>query len=225
MLDRPSELRVFHSNPNNMQTEQIRQRIDALIELGTTAKQNRGSATATENSRNEDWARRYTQSITCLRDVFGEHHPYYLEFQKHCGNHRFQEHAIGLGILKSARADVDSGYLNGLIGRISAEVYSDIFDMATYLLESHLKDPAAIVTGIALEAHLRGLCKRHGIPLEYVDRAGELQAKKASVLNSELAKAGIYSKLDEKLIIGWQDLRNKAAHGQFSEYTLDQVRS
>jgi hypothetical protein len=47
--------------------------------------------------------------------------------------------------------------------------------------------------------------------------------KKADLLNSELAAAGAYSKLDQKSITSWLDLRNKAAHGKYSEYTKEQV--
>jgi hypothetical protein len=42
-------------------------------------------------------------------------------------------------------------------------------------------------------------------------------------MNSELAAAGTYSKLDQKSITAWLDLRNKAAHGKYVEYTQEQV--
>ncbi len=42
-------------------------------------------------------------------------------------------------------------------------------------------------------------------------------------MNSELASATVYSKLDQKNVTAWLDLRNKAAHGQYSEYSKEQV--
>ncbi len=36
-------------------------------------------------------------------------------------------------------------------------------------------------------------------------------------------KAGAYPGLDQKNVTAWLGLRNKAAHGQYSEYTKDQV--
>ena len=42
-------------------------------------------------------------------------------------------------------------------------------------------------------------------------------------MNSDLAKAGIYGKLDQKSVISWLDLRNKAAHGKYEGYTREQV--
>ncbi|MGA2715977.1 MAG: hypothetical protein ABSG41_22980, partial [Bryobacteraceae bacterium] len=46
---------------------------------------------------------------------------------------------------------------------------------------------------------------------------------KADLLNSELTAASVYSKLDQKSVTAWLDLRNKAAHGQYSEYAKEQV--
>lgn len=42
-------------------------------------------------------------------------------------------------------------------------------------------------------------------------------------MNAELATEGAYNKLDQKSVTAWLDLRNKAAHAQYSEYTLEQV--
>jgi hypothetical protein len=179
----------------------------------------------TGNQRDMQWSRWYSSTTTCLLDIFGEGHPYHREFRERCSDHRFPDFGIGVGILQAAKSDVENGYVNGLVGIISGEVFSDVLAIAAHLLEGKLKDPAAIVVGIALEAHLKSLCKRTGIPLEFTDSSGDIKPKKASVLNAELCKQGIYGKLDEKLITGWQDLRNKAAHGQFDEYSLDQVQT
>lgn len=47
--------------------------------------------------------------------------------------------------------------------------------------------------------------------------------KKADRLNAELAAANAYSKLDQKQITAWLDLRNNAAHGNYSAYAKEQV--
>jgi hypothetical protein len=39
-----------------------------------------------------------------------------------------------------------------------------------------------------------------------------------------LAKAGIYSPLTKKQVTSWADLRNNAAHGDYSKYTADEVK-
>jgi len=43
-------------------------------------------------------------------------------------------------------------------------------------------------------------------------------------MNSETAgKASVYNKLDQKNVTAWLDLRNKAAHGKYDEYTKEHV--
>ncbi len=49
--------------------------------------------------------------------------------------------------------------------------------------------------------------------------------KKADLMNADLAGAGVYNKLDQKSVTAWLDLRNKAAHGHYGEYTAEQVLS
>jgi hypothetical protein len=73
-----------------------------------------------------------------------------------------------------------------------------------------------------LEEHLRQLCAGANIQVEELAR-GKLSPRKADALNADLAKAGKYSKLDQKQVTAWLDLRNKAAHGKYSEYTGEQV--
>jgi len=42
-------------------------------------------------------------------------------------------------------------------------------------------------------------------------------------MNAELARAKVYNVLVQKQITALTDLRNKAAHGQWKEFTKDQV--
>ena len=73
-----------------------------------------------------------------------------------------------------------------------------------------------------MEAHLRQLCQKSGITLEIASGASTTP-KKADRLNSDLAGAETYSKLDQKSVTAWLDLRNKAAHGKYAEYETPQV--
>jgi len=123
------------------------------------------------------------------------------------------------GMLQALRSDYKSGYLQSVVELIHADIFADFLDMANYLLEQHYKDPAAVVVGTVLEEHLRKLCEKQGIDAVKADGS----PKKSDALNSELAAAGGYSKLDQKSVTAWLDLRNKAAHGKYSEYTSEQV--
>lgn len=122
------------------------------------------------------------------------------------------------GILTALRNDYIAGHLQSLQEIIHAEVFSDFLEMATYLLEEGYKDPSAVLTGGVLEEHIRKLCEKNNI--------ATIQGSKpikADTLNAELVKANIYSKLDQKNVTAWLDLRNKAAHGKYNEYSKEQV--
>jgi hypothetical protein len=91
--------------------------------------------------------------------------------------------------------------------------------MAEHLVIQGYKDPSAVLVGTVLEEHLRKLCLKNGLTVT-VGTA----YKKADTLNAELAGANVYSKLDQKSATAWLDLRNKAAHGHYAEYTKEQVQ-
>lgn len=78
------------------------------------------------------------------------------------------------------------------------------------------------MTGSVLEEHLRNLCTKNGIPI-VEDKKGNSVPQKADSLNAELAKANVYNKLDQKSVTAWLDLRNKAAHGKYDQYKIEQV--
>jgi hypothetical protein len=102
---------------------------------------------------------------------------------------------------------------------IHADLFSDSMEMADYLLSGGYKDPAAVLAGSVLEEGLRKLCQKVGISIQ--DAKG--QPKKASVMNDDLVKAKVYGKLEQKNVTAWLDLRNKAAHGDYTAYDKKQV--
>jgi hypothetical protein len=122
------------------------------------------------------------------------------------------------GILKALRDAYNAGYLSSVTELIHADVFADFVEMAEHLLAEGYKDPAAVLIGSTLEEHLRKLCTKDGIAPDVAGRP-----KKADQLNADLAGQSVYSKLDQKSITAWLDLRNKAAHGKYGEYSKDQV--
>jgi hypothetical protein len=124
------------------------------------------------------------------------------------------------GILSALKSDFENDYLRSVEELIHADVFTDFLDMGAHLLDQGYKDAAAVICGSVLEEHLRKLSTKAGLP-------GLLASgvpKKADLLNSELASAVVYTKLDMKNITAWLDLRNKAAHGRYSEYSKDHVQ-
>lgn len=123
------------------------------------------------------------------------------------------------GMLLALRNDYEAGYLQSVVELVHADLFSDFLDMAEYLLDQGYKDPAAVVTGSVLEEHLRKLCGKHSVDVVKADGT----PKKADSLNSDLTQTGAYSKLEQKSVTAWLDLRNKAAHGKYSEYEKEHV--
>ncbi|MDD4894775.1 MAG: hypothetical protein PHW54_05630 [Candidatus Omnitrophica bacterium] len=124
-----------------------------------------------------------------------------------------------IGALRALRADYQAGFLAKIETMVQAELFSDFLEMAKYLLDNGYKDPAAVIIGSVLEEQLRVLSVKNNLPVILSGRP-----IKAESLNAELARADVVSKLDQKSITAWLDLRNKAAHGHFDDYTLDQVK-
>jgi len=126
------------------------------------------------------------------------------------------------GVVEALRKDVASGYLQSHTELIHGELFSDFIEMSQHLLDEGYKDASAVIAGSSLEAHLRQLCIKNGIDTESKTSKG-IKPKKADLLNSELTKADVYSKLDQKNVTAWLDLRNKAAHGKYDEYEKAQI--
>jgi hypothetical protein len=123
-----------------------------------------------------------------------------------------------LGVIKSLKTAYESGFLIEIEELIHADLFSDFLDMGEYLLKEGFKDPAAVIIGGVLEEHLRKLCIKNSIDIK-----ANSKPKKAEMMNTELSNGSVYNKLDQKSVTAWLDLRNKAAHGKYSEYTDEQV--
>lgn len=124
-----------------------------------------------------------------------------------------------LSNLLALRDDHQKGRLRNSSELVRAEMFGDFLDMAEHLLSEQYKDAAAVIAGSSLEAHLRKLADKHGVPT--IDDRGP---KKAATLNQDLKKAGVYSAADEKSVSSWLALRNEAAHGHYEKYVIGQVQ-
>ena len=147
---------------------------------------------------------RYTENARAALKKYGENEAYNL--------------IVLPGILKALRSDYEAGYLRSIFEIIHGDIFSDFLEMAVYLLSEGYKDPAAVLAGGVLEEQLRKLCQANGISV-----TKGAAYKKANGLNTDLAGANIYSKLDQKNVTAWLGLRNNAAHGKYNEYSKEQV--
>jgi hypothetical protein len=128
-----------------------------------------------------------------------------------------------IGIVTALKSDLLNNYLKSFSDIIQSEVFSDYLEMAQHLLSEGYKDPSAVLVGSTLEVHLRELCISNGIDIEVKNSKGNYMPKKADLMNSDLAKAGIYPSAYQKQIIAWLGIRNSAAHGKYAEYTTEEV--
>jgi hypothetical protein len=207
-----------------MKIEDIKKRVEELIVLAEEVLNKVGSTGHANSVSDESFFEFRTSSLSFLKSTFGTDHPFYQEFDKSVKSTIWINTQMGRGILTAAKKEIDGGWIFTVRGLISAEIFSDFLEMAEYLLKEDYKDPAAVMIGSILEEHLRQLCNKNSIPIETI-KDGKAIPKKAEFLNSELATANVYNKLDQKSITAWFDLRNKAAHGKYGEYAKEQVQN
>jgi len=115
-------------------------------------------------------------------------------------------------IFLAAKDDFQGGYLTSIKNLVQAELFDSELDQARELLSSGYKGPAAVVAGVVLETSLKDLCDQHSITHAKLDK-----------MNADLVKAGIYTKLHQKQITALADIRNSAAHGDWSSFSDDDV--
>ncbi len=127
------------------------------------------------------------------------------------------------GILKALRHDIAAGYLDTLKELIHAGVFADFLEMAKYLLDQGYKDASAVLIGGVLEEHLRKLCEKNDIEIDFMNSQGKLRPKKVEAMNADLAREKIYSKTEQKSVMFWYALRTHAAHAEYTEYDESQI--
>ncbi|MGM9478846.1 hypothetical protein ACS5PU_20650 [Pedobacter sp. GSP4] len=205
-----------------MKLEQIGERVKELIVLADRTLATKYRLYDSEYVSSEAFSEFRAASLSFLQSVFGIDHPFYKEFNHDVRDINPYMTEQGRGILKAIKGQIDGGWLFTVKSLVSAEIFTDFLEMAEYLLEEGYKDPSAVMIGSVMEEHLRQLCDRHKISVT-VEKGGKQVPKKADTLNAELCAQDAYNKLDQKSITSWMDLRNKAAHGKYDDYTKEQV--
>jgi len=122
-------------------------------------------------------------------------------------------------VVFSLREDLNAGWTETVVELVHADTYSNYLEMADALLSKGYKDAAAVITGTSLEVHVRALCVKNNVTTAVAGKP-----KKADTMNADLKKAGVYDGLQQKKVMTWMDLRNKAAHGDYAAYDKDEVR-
>lgn len=157
-----------------------------------------------------------TNVLSLLQRAFGEDSVHYRDFRTHYDSWTEWESGFETcrAIFLAAKEDYEQGYLFDVRALVKAEVLDDAIEQATELLNAGYKDPACVVAGVALESAIKEICTREGISHGKLD-----------LMNTELRKAGIYNLAKQKQITAWADLRNKAAHGDWTAYDAADVKA
>ncbi|MEM9954608.1 MAG: hypothetical protein AAF846_23565, partial [Chloroflexota bacterium] len=130
------------------------------------------------------------------------------------------------GYIRGLQAAYDDGMLSNLSIQIEDEVVSDYLGQASNLLSEGKQGqyehvPAAVLTGAILEDALRRLCSRQQPPIPTSKPTGQPHTMMTLVEN--LKKAGLFNELKASRLRAWVHIRNKAAHGKFSEFDRKDV--
>jgi hypothetical protein len=226
--EQPAQLRSiasqrFELSEHGMNLTDFLRRVDEIIVLGQQALANKRSNDYGTWLNPQGFATFRAAALSLLANLYSERHPYYLDFNVKVADAEPGHAETGIGILTAVKGELSGGWFVTARGLISAEIFADFLEMAEYLLTEQYKDAAAVIAGSSLEEHLRQLATKHGISTTRVKGAVENAPKTADALNADLARVNAYTKLDQKSVTAWLDLRNKAAHAKYTEYDGKQV--
>lgn len=146
----------------------------------------------------------------------GDSSVFYSEFKKLWEKAKTQSKVYGKdlqslkGILESARREISEGFLLSYEIRVASEVYGDLLDQVFHLLNKGYDIAAVAVAGAVLEDGERRIAKNKNVQLP--------SGATLIPISQELARAGVLSSLEQKQIVAWGDIRDKADHGNFQQF-------
>lgn len=209
-----------------MQKDLILKRIQIVLDVSKNApKHQTVSYKNDDDSNEEDVATTSinTRLLSCITN-FSPRNSHYVKTSneeiKRLGIASTYVTVVLRGVLEGLKLDIESGILETYEELINGEIFSDFIEMAEYFLNKNYKDPAAVIGGGVLEEQLRKLCTKNDLPI-----MNGRDFLKADELNTSLRKKDVYNLTQDKLIIGWLDIRNNAAHGKFENYDKVQVKN
>lgn len=200
--------------------ERILQRLTELISLGEQVIRTRRPAGRNvigddriDTQLASQWV---TSTQSLLSRTFGENSSHFKNYHSATQGYLTYSPCVkAMGVLIASKDDFEHGFLFSVRSLVEAELFDDLLEQAEHLLASGYFQPAAVVAGCVLEDGLRRLCIKHSIVLP--------ENTTIDPMNTELAKAAVYNKLMQKRITALADLRNRAAHGRWNEFSKSDV--
>ena len=203
--------------------------IDDLVDTGQKLNElitnSAGGIRGEQLAQASMWVTRLGQLV---RKLYGESSQHFNSYKialesnafYHLHSNNYRQFTQMLGIARAVKHDIQNGLLVDLRVLAQADVFADFLEMGEHLLLGGYKDASAVIIGSVLEDGLRRLSLKHGLPIA----SPEGKSFTMDPLNNQLAKSEVYSKLIQKQITSWAHVRNKAAHGEYAEYTTEQVQ-
>jgi Domain of unknown function (DUF4145) len=130
------------------------------------------------------------------------------------------------GVLEALDDDLREGFLGDLKTQVEAELAADYLSQAESLISEGARGQfdhvaAAVLAGAVLEKALRTLCGQQHPSIPLMSKKG--QPKTLNPLIDDLKKAGLFNEAKAKQLRAWADVRNHAAHGEFSAFSASDV--
>jgi hypothetical protein len=210
-----------------MKIKDLVRRVDELISAGKEVQKTRyieGDRFAVEHVKDSAMTGFRTACLSFIERVYGRDHTHFNQFTIKADSYSFSDSERAIAILEAIRGELSGGWLFEIKSLVAAELFSDFIEQAEHLLAQGYKDAAAVMIGSVLEEHLRQLCINNSVDLFDLKDSKEIP-RKADRLNAELARGAIYSSLDAKQVTAWLGLRNDAAHGNYGNYSVEQVQN
>jgi len=186
------------------------------IESTKYSKQHRvGSSTYTYYYLdNEIYFKWKVQVKDLLVSITTNNSEYYKEFLNIDNKKRtnFSIFQVIKAIFLALKNDYEKGYLTSIKTLIQAEVFETQLEQAEELLKNGYIVASAVIAGTVLETALREICLREGVDGGMINR-----------MNENLAKKGVYNKLQQKRIVALADIRNSSAHGNADKFDKKDV--
>jgi hypothetical protein len=200
-------------------------RFDALIEEGDRVVRSLDARPHDASvAASLEWG---TKCASLLTQILPRSHPRHADIQTYgveygCVTNPPRQ----LAQLRGIRDDFAHGFLDDLGEQIEAEIASDYMTQAERLLtegQSGQFDhvPAAVLAGAVLEHSLRALCTRQSPAIPTAKATG--QPLTLDPLIIALKKANVFKQPQAAQLSAWAHIRNKAAHGEFDQFTREDV--
>ena len=118
-------------------------------------------------------------------------------------------------ILISAKTEIEKGFLYDTKFLIAEEFYDSMIDYGKDLLSKNHKISSGVLGRIVIEDTLKKLCEKSKISID--------PGWKASRINEELRKSGVYNLSMQDRIQAFLRIGNSAAHGKDEEFSKKDV--